>query len=228
MRTKMVLFFVLLFLMIISSRAQETEIPSILITTSSVTQIPAYAIYFGINLNVQNEEPMKAYEEHRILEKKLLEILSDLEIPDTNVGYSLLHMNISSPFSKEKQIYQTRQTISVKVIDFSKYESLQLTLLSNGIYNYNAKFTSSGEEKWVEKGIAEALIKNKNEAVMTVENLNKALGEIIRIESSHYYPSTSDGISAVTMQAPGETLIDLPHFVPMRVTLRVWYELLDK
>ena len=46
--------------------AQDTDQSSILITTSSETQIPADDIFFSITLSTQNEDPKKAFDEQGI------------------------------------------------------------------------------------------------------------------------------------------------------------------
>ena len=208
--------------------AQGLDKSTVFITTSSVTQIPADNIYFSITLSVQNEDAQKAYEEHKTLEKNLFNIFDEFEIADSNISYSLLHIRKTSPYSKEK-FYKTRQLVSAKIDDFSKYEPLQLALLSNGIYEYNAKFTSEGDDEWIEKGLQEALAKATKEATLTAKNLKKGLGKILEIESHHSYPSDTKGMtSAVIGLRPGESLIKLPRFVQLRVTLRVRFELLEK
>ena len=40
---------------------QDSDMPSVLISTSSVTQIPADAIYFSITLSTQNEDPQESF-----------------------------------------------------------------------------------------------------------------------------------------------------------------------
>jgi len=225
--TPSVILFLLLFTGIMA--AQGSEKSTVFITTSSVTQIPADNIYFSITLSVQNEDAKKAYEEHKTLEKNLLNIFDEFEIADSNISYSLLHIRKTSPYSKEKLSYKTRQLVSAKIDDFSKYEPLQLALLSNGIYEYNAKFISEGDDEWIEKGLQEALAKATKEATLTAKNLGKELGMVLEIESRHSYPSNSDGMTlAVSGLIPGESLIKLPRFVQLRVTLRVKFELLEK
>ncbi len=223
--TPRVILFLLLFTGLIA--AQVSDKSTVFISTSSVTQIPADNIYFSITLSVQNEDAKKAYEEHKTLEKNLLNIFDEFEIADSNISYSLLHIGKTSQYSKEK-LYKTRQLVSAKIDDFGKYEPLQLALLSNGIYEYNAKFTSEGDDEWVDHGLQKAILKATKEAEMTAKNLGKKLGKILEIESSNYYPSTSDGMTALTVQRPGESLIDLPRFVQLRVSLRVRFELLEK
>ena len=208
--------------------AQESDKSTVFITTSSVTQIPADNIFFSIKLSVQNEGAKKAYEEHKILEKNLLNIFDEFEISDSNISYSLFHIGRAPSYSKENLSYKTRQSVGVKIKDFNKYEPLQLALLSNDIYEYRAKFTSEGAEEWVEKGIQEALSKATKEAEITAKNLGNMLGKILEIESHHSYPSGSDGITAISVQRPGGSLIDLPRFVQLRVSLRVRFELLEK
>jgi uncharacterized protein YggE len=208
---------------------QDSDIPSVLISTSSVTQIPADAIYFSITLSTQNEDPKKAFEDHKNMEKNLLKLFREFAFEDSSVSYSLLEIRGPSPYSKEKPAFQTRQVISVRVEDFSQYEPFQLALLSNGIYQYSAKFTAEGKEEWIEKGIQEAISKSTTEADLTAKNLGKKLGGILNIETYISYPSESDGTSlAITGLPPGESLIDLPRFIQLRVSIRTRYELLEK
>lgn len=224
------IFYIVLFVFFLTvlTIAQEVYQPSVLIRTTSVTQIPADEIYFTVTLSTQNENANKAFEEHKILEKNLLNVFRKFEFADSNISYSLLNIGNARSQSKEQPLYKTRQIVNVKFDDFNKYEPLQLALLSKGIYHFNAKFTSGDADEWVEKGIQEAILKATKEAEMTAKNSGKKLGKILEIESSHYYPSASDGITALTVQQPGESLIDLPRFVQMRVSLRVKFELLEK
>ncbi|MDH3267503.1 MAG: SIMPL domain-containing protein [Ignavibacteria bacterium] len=157
--------------------AQDTDQSSILITTSSETQVPAEAIFFSITLSTQNEDPMKAFDEHKKLEKNLLNLIKEFEIADSNISYSLLNIGRTPPYAKDKLGFQTRQVVSIRLSDFNKYEPLQLAFLSNGIYEYNAKFTTEGKEEWVEKGIRKAISKAKEEAELTAKNLGKNLGK---------------------------------------------------
>ncbi len=64
---------------------------------------------------------------------------------------------------------------------------------------------------------------------MTAKNSGKKLGKILEIESRHSYPSNSDGrMLSSSGLVRGESLIKLPQFVPMRVSLKVKFELLEK
>ncbi len=189
MKTKMISNLVFIFFLVANFMwAQESTVH---VNTSSVTQVPADAIYFSITLSAQDGDAKKAFEDHKIMEKNLLDIFKEFEFPDSNISYSLLQ--IRNQPQKDGTKYQTNQTVSIKIKDFSKYEPLQLVLLSKGIYNYNAKFTTEGNDEWIEKAIKEAISKAKNEAELTAKNLDKKIGEIIKIESSQYYPSSSEG-----------------------------------
>ncbi|MFC2103577.1 hypothetical protein ACFLSS_04025, partial [Bacteroidota bacterium] len=101
-------------------------------------------------------------------------------------------------------------------------EPLQLALLSIGINQYQAKFTAEGKEEWIEMGIQKTLSKAKKEAEITARNIGKKLGVITEIETSHHFPSNSDGMAlALSGVVSGESLIELPRFVQMRVSVRV-------
>lgn len=208
--------------------AQDSDQPSILISTYSVTQIPADAIYFSLTLSSKSEDPKKAFDDHKKLEQKLLNLFNEFEIADSNVGYSLLYIGKTPAFTKETPGYMTRQIVSLRLDDFIKYEPIQLALLSIGIYEYNAKFIADESDLWIDKGIKEAIVKAKSEAELTAKNSGKKLGEIISIETSHHYPSDAGNAMAISAPRPGETLIDLPHYVEMSVSLRVWFELLEE
>lgn len=222
------IFFMILFSACMIN-GQDSDMPSVLISTSSVTQIPADAIYFSITLSNQNEDPKKAFDDHKSLEKNLLMLLKEFEFPDSNISYSLMHIGKSSPYAKDKPGFQTRQVVSVKTEDFSKYEPFLLALLANGIYEYGAKFISEGKDEWIEKGIQEAISKSTTEADLTAKNFGKKLGGILNIETYISYPSESDGTAlAITGLPAGESLINLPRFIELRVSLRTRYELLEK
>lgn len=208
--------------------AQDSDQPSILISTYSVTQIPADAIYFSLTLSSKSEDPKKAFDDHKKLEQKLLNLFNEFEIADSNVGYSLLYIGKTPAFTKETPGYMTRQVVSLRLDDFIKYEPIQLALLSIGIYEYNAKFIADESDLWIDKGIKEAIVKAKSEAELTAKNSGKKLGEIISIETSHHYPSDAGNAMAISAPRPGETLIDLPHYVEMSVSLRVRFELLEE
>lgn len=208
--------------------AQDSDQPSILISTYSVTQIPADAIYFSLTLSSKSEDPKKAFDDHKKLEQKLLNLFNEFEIADSNVGYSLLYIGKTPAFTKETPGYMTRQIVSLRLDDFIKYEPIQLALLSIGIYEYNAKFIADESDLWIDKGIKEAIVKAKSEAELTAKNSGKKLGEIISIETSHHYPSDAGNAMAISAPRPGETLIDLPHYVEMSVSLRVRFELLEE
>lgn len=221
---------VIIILLLVSCKivGQELDKSSVLVMTSSVTQIPADAIYFSITLSSQSEDPQKVFDDHKILEKNLLNLFKEFEVADSNVSYSLLFIGKTPAYTKETPGYKTRQVVSVRINDFGKYEPIQLTLLSNGIYEYSAKFIADEKEAWIDKGIQEAILKAKTEAELTANNSGKKLGDIISIETSHYYPSDAGNAMALSAPRPGETLIDLPHFVEMSVSIRAKFELLEK
>jgi len=219
-----------LFLLLFSglTKAQVLNKSTVFINTSSVIQIPADNIFFSISLSVENEDAEKAYNEHKALETNLLNVLREFDIPDSNISYSLLQIGRNPSFSKEHTSYKTRQLVSFLLNDFNKYDSLQLALLSKGIYQYTANFTSTGSDEWIEKGTQEALAKATKEAEITAKNIGMKLGNIVDVESSHYFPSRSDGMTqALTVVQPGESLIELPRFVQLRVSLRIKFELKD-
>lgn len=228
MQTKLSVIVLILISLSGFSLAQNSDQPSILISTYSVTQIPADAIYFSLTLSSKSEDPKKAFDDHKKLEQKLLNLFNEFEIADSIVGYSLLYIGKTPAFTKETPGYMTRQVVSLRLDDFIKYEPIQLALLSIGIYEYNAKFIADESDLWIDKGIKEAIVKAKSEAELTAKNSGKKLGEIISIETSHHYPSDAGNAMAISAPRPGETLIDLPHYVEMSVSLRVRFELLEE
>ena len=221
-----ILFFLLLFSGL--TKAQVSDKSTVFINTSSVTQIPADNIFFSITLSVENGDAEKAYNEHKALESSLLKVLREFDIPDSNISYSLLQIGKNPSFSKEQTSYKTRQLVSVLLNDFSKYDSLQLALLSKDIYQYTASFTSTCDDEWIERGTQGALAKATKEAEMTAKSIGMKLGKILEVESSHYFPFAKNNVSALTVLPPGDSLIELPRFVQLRVSLRVRFELKEE
>jgi len=228
MQAKLFVFVLILISTSSFMRAQDSDQPSILISTHSVTQIPADAIYLSLTLSSKSEDPKKAFDDHKKLEQNLFDLFKEFEIADSNIGYSLLYIGKTPAYTKEAPGYMTRQVVSIRLDDFTKYEPIQLALLSGGIYEYRAKFIADESDTWLDKGIQEAIVEAKSEAKLTARNTGKKIGDIITIETSHHYPSDAGNAMAVSAPRPGETLIDLPHYVEMSVSLRARFELLEK
>jgi uncharacterized protein YggE len=141
--------------------SQEVGISKITVDASSTVYVVADILYFSIEISVENSDPQAAFEQHKKLEKKLLNLFADFSISDSTVQYSLLSIRKLNPRNEEIK-FMTSQTVKVTFYDLSKYYEFQVKLLSNGFYEFRSGFGSSEIEKH-EKQVTKLLWKMQKE-----------------------------------------------------------------
>ena len=177
---KMGMVFLLLFPILLLAKDNKS---TIFINATSEILVPADVIKFHIYFGQEDKEPQLAFEKHKDLEKKLLEIIKKFNIPDTSISYSL----VSISKSKQKNnmvLFKTSQSVILSITNFDDYYPFQIALLKNGFYEFNARFSSKHVFEARKQGYKRALEIAKNNALEIAKSLNKNLGQIISVRTS--------------------------------------------
>lgn len=215
----------LLFLLVIPmfSISQEILSNSITVESSSTVYVVADILYFDIKLSAENSDPQIVYNEHKLLEDKLIKLLNDFSIPDTSIQYSLLSIRKKNRNSDEK-IFSSSQNVKIVFKGVSKYQDFQIALLSNGFYEFRSGFGSSQVKKARKDGYKSALKNAKRDANIIAETLGKKVGDIIEISTRtndfrQLNHSTEIRIPSV------HSLIEIEQSVAARTNLKVVFGL---
>jgi uncharacterized protein YggE len=219
------LFYFFVFAAVYQVNLYPQSNPFIVIETTSTIQIPADEILFNINLSVENDEPSRAFDEHKKLEKNMVNILKDFGVADSNINFSLLQINRSAIEPDIK--FQTYQTINVKLLHLKEYEPFQIALLSNGIYNFNGQFASKSIDVHDEERYEAALNKAKMEAETVARSLNKKVGSILEINLMEGDRPVIIREMMFSANDKSGGLIDIPQFLKVNTGIRVKFELTE-
>ena len=139
---------------------QDLTQNTITIDASTTIETPADMIRFRITLNTESDSAHTAFEKHRMLEKRLVQLIERYEVKDSDITYSL--MGIRKQKDREDKItYITDQRVNLDLYDIDNYYDYQLTLLTSGFDQFRSKFTVKNESALIEKGYEKA-IKNVN------------------------------------------------------------------
>lgn len=194
----------------------------ITVEANASVDLPANQIVFTINLGSEDTNPKTAFDKHKEREKNLLSVIKEFGVPDSNINFSLLNINPVN-FERGENRFITNQIVNILLTDINDYESFQIALLSNGIFNFSGQFSSSELEEGKKEALAEALKKAEAEGKILAENINKKLGEVIEIESG------SGNIiydRSFTMEKRSG-LINIPQFVQVNANVKVKFKLID-
>lgn len=203
---------------------QDLTPNTITIDASTTIETPADMIRFSITLNTESDSAHKAFEKHRMLEKRLVKIIKRYNVRDSDYTYSL--MGIRRHKDREDNItYITDQRVNLYLNDLDKYYDYQLTLLTNGFDQFRSKFTVKNESSLIEKGYEKAIRNAKAEAKLLADKINKKLGAVIAIVSRSYSDEVLE-FSVTSVSASRGSLLDINKMVSKRINMKIMFELL--
>ena len=126
-------------------------------------EIPVDMIYLTVSLRAEAQHPKKANEIFKDQEKKLLDLISEYDPPDSNISFKLLNL---SAYTRKK--YKMRREIG---------------LPEQGIDRIISRFTGSKIKGLKERGQEKAWANAKKDAESTACAAGKRLGKVIKIET---------------------------------------------
>lgn len=184
MRTYSLLF--LLLLVPFTLDAQDREV--ITISSEGSVELPADIIRFTINLNAEGESPAKAYNLHREREKALVRLMEKYDIEEENINFepiSISKTNLGRPYTEKESVYQTRQTVNLKLSDFEIYEKMQISLIEQGFDNFSGNFLSTKADEGKDTALQRAIRTAKDKATLIAKEAGIKVGHIVGIDYSH-------------------------------------------
>jgi uncharacterized protein YggE len=196
--------------------------------------LPADRVAIHVNINASDEsKPAKAYDRHLELELKLVKLLQEFQIPDTDITYSLLTIGRQSYYDDhdQKSVIGTSQSVSIHLDSISRYTELQLKLISAGFQNVSANYFSSEAKAGEKVAMKRAIQRAKEKAAILASESGRKLGKILRVSDteeteprlSESYRMNSDEIK---LQAGVvSSLSQIPQVVKVHAQVKVLFEL---
>lgn len=226
-------YFVFLSLSFVLAGEHDSTATITVHATASV-EVPADMVIFSVTIRAEKEEPQLAFDEHKELETKLLATISDFNIPDSNINYSLLNLRSSRKSRRtpsgdqEFYTYLTSQNVKVNFYNVESYLKFQVELLKNGFHQFSSSFSSRHFDGLKDAGYKKALKIAKENASIIVKNIGKKLGSIVNVvtETSDKFEFEQPKILRSVMYDRTTNLTDIKQTVSVITKLRVVYKIL--
>src|SRR5699024_4558152 len=143
--------------------AQDSQ--TITINAQASVEVPADRIAFNIRINAEADTPQKAFDLQKKREQVLVELLKKHQIKEKNIRFDPIAISKINRHRKEaEEKIRTRQSVTITLTDFSKYEQIQLSLIENGFDEFNGRFKSAKTEQARNDALTKALEKARIKA----------------------------------------------------------------
>ena len=218
---------VIMLLLTSSIYAQKNDGITFTVNATGTVNILADNINLTMNLGVENTDPQKAFDEHKLGEQKIIKLLEKYGISDKDISYTLFKISKYQDYRDKTVSFKTNQTLQFIIKDFYKYIPLQIDLLKNGFYNFRSIFSTTKNKEGHEKSVKVALQNAKAEAELYASNLNLKVGKIVSITSNNPKISPRSNLILKTDIAPQSYLINITQYIPITTNVRVVYKLVE-
>ena len=220
---QVILFFSIL-LISLPSFAQDN--PTLTISAEGSVELPADIIRFDINLNAEADAPQAAYNLHKEREDVLVRLLKQYDISEEDIRFepiSISKTNTSPRYSEQETRYQTRQAVSLKLMDFGIYEELQVALIEAEFDNFSGSFSSTQLEEGRDRALKNAIETAKEKASLIAKESGLSLGAVTGINYSHgqdrpVYARSSD---MMMLESSGGQLMEFDQVVTVRANITI-------
>jgi len=182
---------------------------------------------------MEKEDPQLAFNEHKYIVKRLLDLISEFDIADSNITYSLLNMRPSEKirrqqFGEEKYYtYTASQIVKITFYNVKSYLEFQIELLKMGFNQFSSSFSSTHVKGLKEEGYKKALLVAEENAIIIAKNIGKKLGSIVQIitETSDKFEFEQPTALRNIRLDRATSLTDIEQTVSVVTRLRVVYKI---
>ena len=137
-------------------------------------------VNFGIENRGNDATEVKRLNDETV--DKVLKFIKKFGIATSDYQTTNVNLNRNYDYDKKKNYYQANQNITITLKDITKYDSLMMGLVDNGINNIsNVEFRSSKIEEYKSNARKEAMKDAKHKAEDYVSVLGQKVGKAILI-----------------------------------------------
>jgi len=195
----------------------------------SSIEAPADKISIRVSITLGNADPELLLKQHSETENKLLELLGELNIPDSTIQFSLLNVR-KTKSKKDESIFESNQTVIFDITDFKKYFNVQIGLLNIGIHSFQPVFSTTHIENTKKRGVKNALEMARREAELYAENLDMKVGRVVEIESNvrdDYHYGGPYGSGTYMQSGTTKELLEIPQQISVLTLVKVKFALVS-
>ena len=204
MKKAIVIAFVL-FAVLVQAQEQK-QLPQISVSGEGKISVKPdqVVINFGVDNLGKDAIEVKKLNDETI--DKVLKYIKDFGISTSDFKTTNVSLNRDYDSEKKKYNYRASQSVTIILKDISKYDSLMMGLVDNGINNIsNVEFKSSKLEEYKSEARKLALKEAKHKAEDYVSVLNQKVGKAITISDNTqaYFPQPMYKMAMADAGLPG-------------------------
>ncbi|MFI5253750.1 MAG: SIMPL domain-containing protein [Bacteroidota bacterium] len=209
---------------------------TILVIAEGNVDLPGNRIAINLHINAADQsDPTKAYARYHELEMKLVDLLHYYHIPDTNVHYSLLTVDVQGYYDDRdrKSSIVASQFVNILLDSIDAYTDFQMKLISEGFQNLNASFYSTEQAAGEKEAMKRAIRRAKEKAAIFAVEAGRKLGKILRVsdtEENEPRLSASYRMDSEIMKYQAgnvKNLVQIPQMVTIHSQVKVLFEMGD-
>jgi uncharacterized protein len=188
---KAILILVTLFTIMTQAQEQKQLVPQISVSGEGKIKVKPdqVVINFGVENTGKDAGEVKKLNDETV--DKVMKFIKKFGIPTSDFQTTNVSLYKNYDYEKKKYNYHANQTVTILLKDISKYDSLMMGLVDNGINNIsNVEFKSSKIEEYKSDARKAAMRDAKKKAEDYVSVLGQKVGKAILItdNGSNYFP----------------------------------------
>lgn len=206
----------------------------IVVLGQATVNVPADQAKFYITLeSVDSTNVEKVYQKHQVQEQKLVKLLQGLNLPSSDITYSLFSVSKRQDYvdRKRSNYYVGRQNVLFTISSLENLSSVQSQLIKEGFTNFNSVFTSTKFEQHQSEAIQNAINAAKNKAEVMAKAADRKIKRIVKIGDTEETDPTirTAGIETVYQRSDigyrSSDLLSFPQTIPVTASVKVVFEL---
>lgn len=179
------------FLSAMTYAQEQKQIPQVNVSGEGKIKVAPdkVVIRFGVENVGKDATEVKKLNDETV--DKVIKFIKKFGIPTADYQTTNVSLNRTYDYDKKKYNFQASQSITITLKDITKYDSLMMGLVDNGINNIsNVEFQSSKIEEHKSAARKEAMKEAKHKAEDYVSVLGQKVGKALLISdaSTAYYP----------------------------------------
>jgi len=227
----------LLLLLCFIAKAQSVSPDNrIVVIGQASIDVPADRVKFQITLvSIDSASVDKVYQNHKLKEDKLVKLLQDMQIPASDINYSLLSVSRRQDYNNNRKrvsYFSGDQPVNFVLSDITKFSELQSRFIKEGFTDFRSHFTSSKLETQKTEVIQKAVEVARAKAEVMANAANRRIKRIIKIADTEDTDPTfrnynqSYSLAEVVETSPRlEQLMRYPQNIPVSAQVKVVFEL---
>jgi uncharacterized protein len=198
---------------------------TISVETSGETEVTADLIYFHVNITRFDKDAREAFRRHKEQENYLTNMLLKEEIDERHIFANPISIS-SIRRQQEGSRFETRQQVTIRLDDVTRFETMQIALIENGFVNFSGNFSSTKLDKAKDEALAKAVQEAKRQGEILAEAAGKRIAAIHSIQygsAADTYPQMR-GVS-MAFEADTGSLLQFERTLPVRENVKVVFHL---